>query len=127
MTHEPETWTKVDLTKGRCACHADLVVYANLLWELGHRETFTFAKVTLPALQKHVVIIFYVFTWGFGIEEQREFLVNFQRSPLPGKQSTKSPQIIRERSEENSGEYSGRKFEKLRSFRSATFSDLSKV
>ena len=51
--------------------------------------------VTLPALQKNFVHIFYVFAWEFCIEKWRGFLVNFFWSPSPTKWSTKSPRKIR--------------------------------
>ena len=46
--------------------------------------------VTLPALQKIFVNIFFVFAWEFCIEKGRGFLVNFCWPPFPGKWSTKT-------------------------------------
>ena len=70
---------------------------------------------TLPALQKHFeIFFFFVFAWGFGIEKGQGFLVHFLWSPFPGKQSAQNPQKFWGNSEENSGENSGRKFERFR-------------
>ena len=57
---------------------------------------------------------FFEFAWEFCIEKWRGFLVNFFWSPFPTKRSTKNPQKIRGNSEQNSGQNSGRKFEKFR-------------
>ena len=53
--------------------------------------------VTLPALQKHFVNIFFVFAWEFRIEKWRGFLPNFFWPPFPKKRSTKNPRKIREK------------------------------
>ena len=82
-------------------------------------------KLTLPALQKKFVNIFFVFAWEFRIEKWRGFLVNFFWSPSPTKRSTRSPRKIRENSEQNSGQNSGRKFEKFGKLSFCNFSDLT--
>ena len=58
------------------------------VWRAAH-------KVTLPALQKQFVNIFFVFAWEFCIEKRRGFLVNFSWSPFPAKRSTKTPRKLR--------------------------------
>ena len=76
-----------------------------------------------PAMQKTFVNSesFFEFIWGFGIEKWQGFVVNFQSSPFPRKRRTKSPHRFGLNSEQISGQNSGRKFEKYRNFRSATF------
>ena len=81
--------------------------------------------VTLPALQKNFVNIFFVFAWEFCIEKRRGFLVNFFWSPFPTKRSTKSLEKFGENSEQNSGQNSGRKFEKFGKLSFCSFSDLT--
>ena len=51
--------------------------------------------------------------------------MNFFCSLSPMKQSTKSPRKIREHSEQNSGQNSGRKFEKFGELSFCNFSDLT--
>ena len=56
---------------------------------------------------------FFVFAWEFCIEKWRGFLVIFFWSPFPTKRGTKTPQKIRENSEQISGKNSGQKLEKF--------------
>ena len=72
------------------------------------------AIVTLPALQKHFVNIFFVVAWEFCIEKGRGFLVNFFWSPFPGKQSTKTPRKIRGKFGAKFGRKFGKKIRKIR-------------
>ena len=83
-------------------------------------------KVTLPALQKIFVNMFFVFAWEFCIEKWRGFLVNFFWSPFPTKRSTKNPRKFGGNSEQNSGQNSGQKFEKFGELSFCNFSDLRK-
>ena len=69
--------------------------------------------VSLPALQKNFVNIFFVFAWEFCIEKWRGFLVNFFWSPSPTKQSTKNPRKIRGKFGAKFGAKFGTKFEKF--------------
>ena len=78
-------------------------------------------SVTLPALQKNFVNIFFVFAGEFCIEKWRGFLVNFLWSRSPTKRSTRVLEKFGENSEQNSGQNSGRKFEK---FGKLSFCDL---
>ena len=80
--------------------------------------------VTLPALHKNFVNIFFVFAWEFCIEKWGGFLVNFFWSPSPTNRSTKSPRKIRGKFGANSGQNSGRKFEKFGKLSFCDFSDL---
>ena len=70
--------------------------------------------VTLPALQKNFVNIFFVFTWEFGIEKWRGFLVIFFWSPSPTKRSTKNPGKIRGKFGAKFGAKFGTKIRKIR-------------
>ena len=81
--------------------------------------------VTLPALQKHFVNIFFVFAWEFCIEKGRGFLVNFFWSPLPGKRSTKIPLKIRGKFGAKFGRKFGIKNRKFGELSFCHFSDLS--
>ena len=77
-----------------------------------------FAKiVTLSALQKNFVNIFFVFAWEFCIEKWRGFLVNFFWSPSPTKRSAKNPQKIR-------GKFGAKFGEKFGKFSFCNFPDL---
>ena len=71
-------------------------------------------KITLPALQKNFVNIFFVFAWEFCIEKWRGFLVNFFWSPFPTKRSTKNPRKIRGKFRAKFGAKSGTKNCKIR-------------
>ena len=77
--------------------------------------------VTLPALQKNFVNIFFVFAWEFCIEKWQGFWVNFSWSPSPTKRSTKSPRKIRGKFGAKFGAKFGTKIRKIRNFRSAAF------
>ena len=66
---------------------------------------------------------FFAFAWEFCIERWRGFFVSFFWPPSPTKQSTKSPRKIRR----NSGQNSGRKFEKFGKLSFCNFSDLMRI
>ena len=68
---------------------------------------------------------FFVFAWEFCIEKWRGFLVIFFWSLSPTKRSTKSPRKIRGKFGANSGQNSGRKFEKFVRLSFCNFSDLT--
>ena len=70
--------------------------------------------VTLPALQKNFVNIFFVFAWEFCIEKWRGFLVNFFCSPSPTKRSTTNPRNIWEKFGAKFGAKFGTKIRKIR-------------
>ena len=70
--------------------------------------------LTVPALQKHFVNIFFVFAWEFCIEKRRGFLVNFFWSPSPTKRSTKNPRKIRGKFGAKFGAKFGTKIRKIR-------------
>ena len=86
------------------------------------RINFNF--VTLPALQKNFVNIFFVFAWEFCIEKWRGFLVNFSGLRLPRNEARKLLKKFGENSEQNSGKNSGRKFEKFGKLSFCNFPDL---
>ena len=71
-------------------------------------------NLTLPALQKTFVYVFFEFAWEFYIEKWRGFLVNFFWSPFPTKRSTKTPQKIRGKSGAKFGTKFGTKIRKIR-------------
>ena len=77
-----------------------------------HIWLHTQRMLTLPALQKSFVNLFVVFAWGFGIEKLRGFLLIFSGLHFLGDKARKILENVGEISEENSGENSGRKFEK---------------
>ena len=84
------------------------------------------ALITLPALQKNFVNIFFVFAWEFCIEKWRGFLVIFFWSPSPTKRSTKNPQNIRGKFGAKFGAKSRDKnFEKFGGLSFCNCSDLS--
>ena len=70
--------------------------------------------VSLPALQKNFVNIFFAFAWEFCIEKRWGVLVNFFWSLSPTKRSTKSPQKIRGRFGGKFGAKFGTKIRKIR-------------
>ena len=67
-------------------------------------------SITLPALQKNFVNIFFVFAWEVCIEKWRGFLVNFFWSPSPTKRSATNSGKIREKF----GAKFGTKYRKIR-------------
>ena len=77
-----------------------------------------FRNVTLPALQKHFVNLFFVFAWEFCIEKRRGFLVNFFWSPFPTKRSAKTPR-------KNSGKIRSKIRGKIRDETLKKFGELS--
>ena len=70
--------------------------------------------ITVPALQKHFVNVFFVFAWEFCVEKRRGFLVNFFWSPFPTKRSTKTPRKIRGKFGAKFGAKFGTKIRKIR-------------
>ena len=80
--------------------------------------------LTLPALQKNFVNIFFGFAWEFCIEKWRGFLVNFFCSPSPTKRSTKSARKIREKFGAKFGAKFGTKIRKIRETFVLQLSDL---
>ena len=72
------------------------------------------SNLTLHALQKTFVNIFFVFAWKFCIEKWRGFLVNFFWSPFPTKRSTKNPRKNRGEFGAKFGAKSGTKIRKIR-------------
>ena len=89
----------------------------------GYGEGSDMLVFTLPALQKNFVNILFEFAWEFCIENGRDFWWIFFGLRVP-RNETRSPWKIRENSEPNSGQNSGRKFEKFGKLSFCNFSDL---
>ena len=81
--------------------------------------------ITLPALQKNFVNIFFVFAWEFRIEKWQGFLVIFFWSPSPTKRSAKSPRKIRGKFGAKFGAKFGTKFRKFGKLSFCNFSGLT--
>ena len=79
-------------------------------------------SITLPALQKNFVNIFFVSAWEFCIEKWRGFWWICSGLRLPRNEARK---VLGENSERNSGQNSGRKFEKFGKLSFCSFSDLT--
>ena len=68
------------------------------------------AIVTLPALQKKFVSIFFVFAWEFCIEKWRGLWVHFSGLRFQRNEARKILENFGENLEQNSGQNSGQKF-----------------
>ena len=81
--------------------------------------------ITLPALQKHFVNIFFVVAWEFCIDKGRGFLGIFSGLRFLGNKARKLLEKFGENSEQNSGGNSRTKFEKFGELSFCHFSDLT--
>ena len=84
-------------------------------------------KITLPALQKNFVNIFFSCLPGnFALKNGGDFWLIFSGLCLPRNEARKVLKKIGENSEQNSGQNAGRKFEKFGKFSFCNFPDLTK-
>ena len=83
-------------------------------------------RVTLLALQKNSVNIFSCLPGNFALKNDGDFWWIFSRLRLPRNETQTVLEKIGENSERNSGQNSGRKFEKFGKLSFCNFSDLIK-